>query len=153
MQDISIFMFFRIARKRFLPLLLTFILAAGVTFSYCEFIAHPVYGANSSIIVTNGAVVSTNDLQETQKVLGSDIQASLLLADSVVDMLKTPDLYKYLSRKISADIDYNTLMMRTQVARRGDDTLFVDISYRDEDPSFKGRKDHGRKRTSPVVCF
>ena len=134
MQDISIFMFFRIARKRVLPLLLTFVLAAGLAFSYCEFVASPVYGANSSILVTNGAVVSTNDLEDVQKIYGSDIQASLLLADSVVDMLKTPDLYKYLSRKISADIDYDTLMARTTVARRGDDTLFVDISYRDTNP-------------------
>ena len=48
--------------------------------------------------------------------------------------LPAPDLYKYLSRKIKAKIDYNTLMSRTTVARRGDDTLFVDISYRDTDP-------------------
>lgn len=135
MQDISVFMFFRIARKRILPLLLAFVLAAGLMFSYCEFVSSPVYGANSSIIVTNGAVVSSsNDLQDIQRVLGSDIQASLLLADSVVDMLKTPDVYKYLSRKIKADIDYNTLMARTTVARRGEDTLFVDISYKDVDP-------------------
>lgn len=135
MQDISVFMFFRIARKRILPLLLAFVLAAGLMFSYCEFVSNPVYGANSSIIVTNGAVVSSsNDLQDIQRVLGSDIQASLLLADSVVDMLKTPDVYKYLSRKIKADIDYNTLMARTTVARRGEDTLFVDISYKDVDP-------------------
>ena len=135
MHDVSIFLFFRIARKRIIPLLLVLVLAAGLTFAYCNFIANPVYGANSSIIVTNGAVVSsTNDLQETQKILGSDIQASLLLADSVVDMLKTPDVYKYLSRKLNSDIDYNTLMSRTTVSRRGDDTLFVDISYKDTDP-------------------
>ena len=135
MHDISIFLFFRIARKRFLPLLIALVVAAGLTFSYCEFVASPVYGANASIIVTNGAVVSsTNDLQDIQKILGSDIQASLLLADSVVDMLKTPDVYKYLSRKLGSDIDYNTLMTRTTVARRGDDTLFVDISYKDTDP-------------------
>lgn len=134
MQDINIFVLFRIARKRALVLFLAFAVAAGLAFSYCEFVASPVYGANASVIVTNGAVASADGVQDTQKVLGSDIQASLLLADSVVDMLKTPDVYKYLSRKIKADIGYDTLMKRTTVVRRGEDTLFVDISYRDTDP-------------------
>lgn len=135
MQDISIFILFKIALKRIWVLALTFVLAAVLMFSYCEFVSDPVYGANASIIVTNGAVItSDSDTSTTQKLLGSDIQASLLLADSIVDMLKTPDIYKYLSRKINNGIDYKTLMLRTSVARRGEDTLFIDISYLDSDP-------------------
>ena len=134
MQDISVFILFRIALRRIWALILAFVLSALVAFSYCEFIAKPVYGANASIIVTNGAVISAESDSSTQKVLGSDIQASLLLADSVVDMLKTPDIYKYLSRKLGNGVDYKTLMGSTSVSRRGEDTLFIDISYLNSDP-------------------
>lgn len=134
MQDISVFILFRIALKRIWALALAFVIAAAAVFSYCEFVVEPVYGANSSIIVTNGAVVTSESDANSQKVLGSDIQASLLLADSVVDMLKTPDIYKYLARKLGGDIEYKDLMARTSVARRGEETLFIDISYVDNDP-------------------
>lgn len=133
MQDISVFVLFRIALRRIWALILAFVLAAGAAFSYCEFVADPIYGANASIIVTNGAVATSQDVN-TQKVLGSDIQASLLLVDSVVDMLKTPDVYKYLARKLGNGNDYKTLMASTSVTRRGEDTLFIDISYKNADP-------------------
>lgn len=134
MQDISVFVLFRIALKRIWVLILAFVIVAAAVFSYCEFIAVPVYVASSSIIVTNGAVISSESDVNSQKVLGSDIQASLLLADSVVDMLKTPDIYMYLSRKIGGDIKHKDLMARTSVKRRGEETLFIDISYTDNDP-------------------
>ena len=134
MQEISIFVLFRIAIGRLGALILAFVIAAGLAFSYCEFIATPVYGASSSIIVTNGAVVNQDDSSTTNKVLGSDIQASLLLVDSVVDMLKTPDIYKYLARKLGDGYDYKALIANTSVSRRGEDTLFIDIFYTDKDP-------------------
>ena len=135
MQEISIFVLFKIARKRILALFWALLIAGGLAFAYCNFLVTPVYSASVSIIVTNGAVVSTDEAQTSQKVLGSDVQASLLLVDSIVDMLKTPDIYMYLSKnKLSSKITYGTLMANTTVARRGEDTLFVDISYRNTDP-------------------
>lgn len=134
MRDISIFALFRIARRRALILLIIFVVSALFEFGYCKLIAKPVYGASASIIVTNGPVVTADDGQSTQKVLGSDIQASLLLADTVVDMLETPDIYKYLARKLGSGSDYKQLMSKTSVVRRGEDTMFIDISYRDGDP-------------------
>lgn len=134
MQDISAFVLFKIALRRIWVLILAFVIAALAAFSYCEFIAKPVYGANASIIVTNGAVVTSESDSTAQKVLGSDIQASLLLADSVVDMLKTPDIYKYLSRKLGNGTDYKSLMANTSVSRRGENTLFIDIKYLNRDP-------------------
>ena len=134
MQDISVFVLFRIALRRIWVLALAFVLAAVLVFSYCEFVVTPIYGASASIIVTNGAVVTAESDATSQKVLGSDIQASLLLADSVVDMLKTPDIYKYLARKLGNGTDYKNLMASTSVGRRGEDTLFIDISYTNSDP-------------------
>ncbi len=134
MQEISIFVLFRIAVKKIWLLILAFVLAAGVSFSYCEFLATPVYGASASIIVTNGAVVAPDNNNNTTKVLGSDIQASLMLVDSVVDMLKTPDIYKYVAEKLGDGYDYKQIKANTTVSRRGEDTLFVDIFYTDSDP-------------------
>lgn len=133
MQEISIFMLFGIARRRIWALILAFVVAAGLAFSYCRFVADPVYGASASIIVTNGAVVTANTDQEIQKVLGSDIQASLLLANSVVDMLKTPDIFKYLASRLN-DKDYGKYMAATTVVRRSDESLLVDITYNEGDP-------------------
>ena len=134
MQEISIFVLFKIAGKRIWALLIAFVVAAVLAFSYCQLIADPVYGASASIIVTNGAVVTTDENSSTQKLLGSDIQASLLLVDSVVDMLKTPDIYKYLAGKLGGGYDYRKLKSHTTVTRRGEETLFIDISYTDADP-------------------
>ena len=134
MQEISLFVLLKIAGKKIWVLLLTFAVAAGLAFSYCQLIVNPVYGANASIIVTNGAIVTADDNTSSQKLLGSDIQASLLLVDSVVDMLKTPDIYKYLARKLGDGYDYKVLKSHTSVSRRGEDTLFIDITYKDADP-------------------
>ncbi|MBO4693003.1 MAG: hypothetical protein J5659_01225 [Clostridia bacterium] len=135
MQEISIFVLFKIALRRAWALILAFVIAAAAAFCYCEFVATPVYGANASIIVTNGAVVNSEETSSANnKVLGSDIQASLMLVDSVVDMLKTPDIYKYLARKLGSEYDYKALKACTTIARRGEDTLFIDISYKDNDP-------------------
>lgn len=134
MQEISIFVLLKIAGKRIWWLLTAFAVAAVLAFSYCQLIADPVYGASASIIVTNGAIVTSDEGSSSQKLLGSDIQASLLLVDSVVDMLKTPDIYKYLAQKLGGGYDYKLLKARTSVTRRGEDTLFIDITYRDKDP-------------------
>ena len=134
MQEVSIFVLFKIAYKRLWALALAFVLAATVAFSYCRIIVSPVYGASASIIVTNGAIIATDESSTTQKLLGSDIQASLLLVDSVVDILKTPDIYKYLAQKLGSDVDYKMLKASTSVVRRGEDTLFIDISFSDSDP-------------------
>ena len=139
MQEISLYVIFKIARKRMLPLIATFVLTAAIAFSYCKFIATPIYGATASIIVTNGAVVATDtNTSSGDKVLGSDIQASLLLADSVVDILQTADIYQSVADKLgkqnNVEYDYKSLMNNTSVARRGEDTLFIDITFKDPDP-------------------
>ena len=131
MYGLGIFVFF----FRKLAILISVVaIVVGASFAYCEFTEKPEYEASASIIVTNGPVVSADDGQSTQKVLGSDIQASLLLADTVVDILETPDIYKYLARKLGSGSDYKQLMSKTSVVRRGEDTMFIDISYRDGDP-------------------
>lgn len=134
MREISVLILFRIALKRIWALILALVLASGSAYIYCSFVAKPVYGATASIIVNNGAVISTTDGDTSQKLLGSDIQASLSLVDTVVDMLKTPDIYMYLASKLGNGYDYRNLMRCMSVARRGEETLFVDVTFSDVDP-------------------
>lgn len=133
MQDISVFSLFGIARKRWLVLAVTFLVAAGLAFSYCSFIATPIYGASVSIIVTNGEV-SQSSTSTTSKVLGSDVQASLYLADTIVDILRSNSIYQEVSSALGGEPSYKTLAANTTVERRGDDTMFIDITYVDSDP-------------------
>ncbi|MBR4910966.1 MAG: hypothetical protein IKZ47_06575 [Clostridia bacterium] len=132
MQNVSIFSLFRIARKRWMILMAAFVVAAAIAFSYCTFIAKPVYGATVSLLATNGVPAQSDSA--TQKVLSSDVQASLSLADTIVDILKTNSLYEEISSRLDGEIGYKTLAANTTVKRRGDDTLFIDITYCDSDP-------------------
>ena len=119
-------------RRLWIIILTAIVFAAGV-FSYCKFFVTPSYSATASILVTNGAVtISYNET--TDKVSGSDISASLYLAYTVVDILNTPDIYKKVADQLGGGYEYQNLMGRSSVARRNEDTLFVDVTFSSTDP-------------------
>ena len=89
------------------------------------------YSATASILVTNGAV-TTSYAETTDKISGSDISASLYLANTVVDILNTPDIYIELANELGEE-DYQSLQNSFLIARRSEDTLFVDITYSNSD--------------------
>ena len=90
------------------------------------------YSATASILVTNGAVI-TSYAETTDKISGSDISASLYLAETVIDILNTPDIYIELAEELG-EKDYQRLQGAFSVSRRSEDTLFVDITYSNADP-------------------
>ena len=90
------------------------------------------YSATASIITTNGAVTISGET--TDKISGSDISASLYLSYTVVDILNTPDIYMELADELGEEYDYQSLQNSFVVARRSEDTLFVDITYSNSDP-------------------
>lgn len=116
------------------------IIAVGA-FSYCKFLLTEVYSATASIIATNGAVTVHSD---KTTVSASDLSASLYLAETVIDILKTPDIYKDLADALNKDANiasdapnaykFQNLMGRARVARRGEDTLFIDVTFSSTDP-------------------
>lgn len=106
------------------------VFAAGA-YSYCKVLITPTYSARASIIATNGAVTVYND---KSTVSASDLSASLYLAETVIDILKTPDIYKDVADELGAEYNFQNLMGRTSVARRGEDTLFIDVKFTSTDP-------------------
>ena len=105
---------------------------AGATFGYCKLFITPTYSAKASILVTNGAVTTSYE-ETTDKVSGSDIQASLILANTIVDILRTDNVYKKLEMNLGEGYNFRALKGHTSVSRRNEDTLFIDITFSSTD--------------------
>lgn len=133
MNNISLSYLIKLALKKFWILLLTAVIFGCCTFCYLTFLTKPIYTASGSLLVTNGALVSNSDSSSNQsassKISGTDIVASLNLADTIKDLLNTPDIFKELSEKTGGKYSYRTLMSSATVARRKETTLFIDVSF------------------------
>ena len=133
MNDISLSYLVKLALKKLWFLLIAAVIFGGCTFCYCNFLTKPIYKASGSLLVTNGALISNSTNASYQssssKIAGTDIVASLNLADTIKDILNTPDIFKELSEATGGKYSYRTLMSSSTVARRSDTTLFIDISF------------------------
>lgn len=132
-KTINIMDLLMLAWRRLWVIVLTAVVFAACTFGYCKLFLTPVYSATASILVTNGAVTTSYDTT-TGKVSGSDIQASIYLSQTIVDILNTPNLYKEVADKLGEGYDYQSLKGSTSVAQRSEQSLFVDITYSSTDP-------------------
>ncbi len=130
-KTINIMDLVMLAWRRIWIIILVAILFAMVTFGYCKFLVTPSYSATASIIATNGAVTVYSD---KSTVSASDLSASLYLAETVIDILKTPDIYKDVADELGKGYNFQNLMSRTSVVRRGEDTLFIDVTFSSTDP-------------------
>ncbi len=132
MQEYSIMYFLRLAWKRLWVLVLSFVIFSIGAFSYCKIIATPMYSAKSSVLLTNGAIVTQDSTSSynSDRVNSADISASVNLTYTVVEILKTPDIYKKLAEKTDGKYSYGTLMSMATVEKRDDYSIFIDISFK-----------------------
>lgn len=130
MGDVSLIYFLQLAWKKLWFLILFMVVFAVAAFSYCKFLATPKYTASSSILVTNGAIVTQYEAgpNQTDSISSTDINASLSLANTVIDILKTPDIYLELSEELDGKYTYSQLKSFINVERRNNNTLFIDIT-------------------------
>ena len=126
MKGFTLFSLVKIALKHLYILILAAIVCGAGMFSYCHFLVTPIYSATASMIVTNGAII---DSENSNKVSGSDISASKNFAATACDVLKTNDIYKELAQKLSNKYTYSTLRSSASITPRNEDTLFIDISF------------------------
>ncbi|MBQ2315783.1 MAG: hypothetical protein II372_00595 [Clostridia bacterium] len=132
-KEINIADLFWLAWRRLWIIILAALICAGLALTYCEFIAEPSYKATASVLVTNGAIAG--EIEATgDKVAATDVSASLYLADTITDILKTPDVYMQLSHELGGDYTYVNLMESFTISRRSDDSLFVDLEFVSGDP-------------------
>ena len=139
MNNISLVDLLKLALRYIYILVAVALVAAIVAFSYCSFIAKPRYSSTGSIVVTNGAIINVDYLQSsttssTKKVTGSDISASLLLSNTIIDILNTNDIYKQLASELGDKYSYSNLKSRAAVKHRNEDTLFIDVSFTADTP-------------------
>lgn len=132
-KSINVMDLLMLAWRRLWAIILVAAVCAAVAFGYCKFLVTPSYSATASIIVTNGAVTSSYD-QSNDKVSGSDISASLYLTYTLVDILNTPNIYKKVADSLGDGYDYQSLMARSSVDRRSEETLFIDVKFSSNDP-------------------
>ncbi len=132
-KNINIMDLVLLAWRHIWIIILATVVFAASAFSYCKLLVTPSYSATASILVTNGAVTTSYD-NAGDKVSGSDISASLYLAYTVVDILNTPDIYKKVADQLGKDYSYQGLMNASSVARRSEDTLFIDVTFSSTDP-------------------
>ncbi len=134
MSEISFMYLIKLAWRRIWALILLAVIFAVAAYSYCEFLATPKYEAKAAVLVTNGTIIS-NALQNSgnpsnsYSVSGSDIGASLNLADTITDILSTSDIFKLLSDEIDNKYDYKQLRSMAKVTRSSDDSLFVNVTF------------------------
>ena len=135
MKNISLITLLEIALKHIFIIILAAIIVATGVFSYCEFVAVPKYSATGSIMVTNGGIVSNYDdsydgnSYESNTLNNTDIQASLNFVYTVTDILNTNGIYKELSDQLGGKYTYSHLKSMANVARKSNNSLFVDISF------------------------
>ncbi len=132
-KTINIMDLVMLAWRRIWIIVLAAVVFAVAAFGYCKIFLTPSYSATASILVTNGAVTTSYD-ETTGKIASSDISASLYLAYTVVDILNTPDIYKKVADQLGKDYSYQSLMGSSSIARRSEETLFIDITFSSTDP-------------------
>ena len=110
-----------LAWRRLWIIAIAAVVCASAAFGYCKIFLTPSYSATASILVTNGAVI-TSYAETTDKISGSDIQASLILSYTVVDILNTPDIYIELADELGDKTNYQGLKNKL-----GDENLVFEI--------------------------
>lgn len=136
-NNLSLIHLLKLALRYIYVLVIAGLICAVIAFSYCQFIAVPKYSATGSVLVTNGAIIAdsgNNNESVTSKVSGADISASLQLTNTIIDILKTNDIYKELAESTGGKYTYGELSANTVVKRRNTDTLFIDITFTASSP-------------------
>lgn len=131
MNEISLSSIFAIILRRIWLVIVVAILCAGLAFGYCNFLATPVYSAKSSILITNGGIITDGHNDSIQT---NDLSASIYLVDTCVDILKSQGIYQDLSEAIGGKYSFQQLKSGFSVAKRDDKNLFIDIYFSSTDP-------------------
>ena len=136
-NNLSLIHLLKLALRYIYVLIVAGLICAVIAFSYCQFIAVPKYSATGSVLVTNGAIIADSNNSEvtaSKSVSGTDISASLQLANTIIDILKTNDIYKELAVNTGGKYTYEQLLGNASVKRRNTDTLFIDITFTASSP-------------------
>lgn len=132
MNNNSISKLVNLALQNIIVIIATMLVFAVSAYAYCLYFVTPKYSATGSVIVTNGSISIFGDSNTTDPVTRSDISDSITLSTTIVDVLKTNDIYKELSEVLEEEYgitySYGALKGSTYVAKRSNETLFIDVT-------------------------
>lgn len=126
MNEISLASLASIILHRIWIVILVAVLCAALAFSYCTFIATPVYSARTSILVTNGGILT----EDTDSISTNDLSASIYMMNTCVDILKSQPIYKSLEEALGGKYSYKELKSGFSISKRDDENLFIDITFK-----------------------
>ncbi|MBE6739630.1 MAG: hypothetical protein E7565_04860 [Ruminococcaceae bacterium] len=131
MNEISLSSIISIILRRIWLVIIVAVLCAALAFGYCNFLATPVYSAKTSILITNGGLITDNRDDSIQT---NDLSASIYLVDTCVDILKSQGIYQDLSTAIGEKYSFSKLKGAFSISKRDDENLFIDISFKSTNP-------------------
>ncbi len=134
MRNLTLFSLLNLALKYLWVLFISAAVFASGAFAYCEFLATPQYSATGSVLVTNGAILSTDYIEEEytndSTINNTDIVASINFADTVTDILNTNGIFKKLANQLDNKYSYTNLISRAAIRRKSENTLFINVTFR-----------------------
>lgn len=133
MSEFSISSLITLARKNAVYLITAVLVCAIATYCICAYAITPTYQTKVSFVATNGGVGAT--IQASDKIISTDVAASLAMVDTYVDILKTTNLYKELSKQINGKHTFGELKGMIQVVSRDENSLFIDVLVTSESPN------------------
>lgn len=133
MSEFSITSLINLARKNWGYLVATILVCAVIAYCMCSFVLTPTYQTKVSFVATNGGVGAT--IQTSDKIISTDVAASLAMVGTYVDILKTTNLYKELSKQLNDKYTPVELKNMIEVKARDEESLFVDVFVTSEDPA------------------
>ncbi|MBO5726191.1 MAG: hypothetical protein J6S00_03930 [Clostridia bacterium] len=151
MNNITIEYLFQLLLRRIWIVLVSAILCAVITFTYCNWFATEVYSASSKVIIGNGAfnfgeedeenvdlnsnISSITTIASASKISGSDIQSSMYLANTCKELLQAQPIYEQLAVAMGAEKDdYNAFMRSITVDLASEDSIFITITAKSTSP-------------------
>lgn len=126
MKELDLSSLFKTIKDHILPILLSAVILAALVFGYNAFFVDPTYCTTTTILVNNGGLADVGIPGDS--VSSSDLNASLYLVETCVDILESDNMYKELANALGENYSYFNLKKRFVPAPRGEDSLLIDIS-------------------------
>lgn len=126
MKDLDLSSAFKIIKDHIIIIVLSGAILAAMVFGYNAFFVAPTYRTSTTILVNNGGLADVGVPGDS--VSNTDLNASLYLVETCVDILESDNMYKELAKALGKDYSYFDLKQRFKPSSRGEDSLLIDIS-------------------------
>ena len=132
MKEIDLSSLYKIIKEKIVIIGLSAIILAVAVFGYNSFFVAPTYRTTTTILVNNGGLADVG--VQSGGVNNNDLNASLYLVETCVDILESDYMYKELSKALGGNRSSRSLRGRFSPVARGEQSLLIDIYTFGSDP-------------------